>query len=336
MPLALTIRNEKWHVTGTVIGPDGCKVRVRKSTGFPRHQKRFASEVLSRVLHDAMAGKMSKDSSELTLQDAARMFLTRPNPPGLTEEVIMKGLVESLGEVALCDLTVATIQRYVTGRGNKASTVAREINSIKAMLAHAKAMGVPTPDLELVRPSVDDSRLRWLTEEERDHLIASCSESIRSIVTMLFFSGCRIGEALSLDWRDVRDGSANFTTYKGKSKRRRVRAVPLVPEVLDVLGEREVGRVFKRPDGSAWDYDSFYNIWSRAIETSGIEDFRPHDARHTFASHLVQKGASLRAVADLLGHTSMAMVMRYSHLAPSHLANTIELLRRDGTFLTHE
>ena len=99
----------------------------------------------------------------------------------------------------LSDLTVSTIQKYVTGKGNKASTVAREINSIKAMLAHAKAMGFSTPDLELVRPSVDDSRLRWLTESERDHLIASCSEEIRGIVTFLFFTGCRIGEALSLD-----------------------------------------------------------------------------------------------------------------------------------------
>ena len=83
---------------------------------------------------------------------------------------------KALFVVCLNDLTVATIQKYVTGKGNKASTVAREINSIKAMLAHAKAMGCQLQTLNLVRPSVDDSRLRWLTEEERDHLIASCSE----------------------------------------------------------------------------------------------------------------------------------------------------------------
>lgn len=336
MTLQLKLRNEKWHVTGTVMGPDGEKVRVRKSTGFPRHQKRFASDVLSRVLHDAMAGKYSTDTGELTVEDAARMFTTRPNPPGQTDKDIMKGFVRRLGGVPLNDLTVATIQRYVTSRGNKASTVAREINSIKAMLAHARAMGVTTPDLELVRPSVDDSRLRWLTEEERDHLIASCSEDIRSIVTLLFYAGCRIGEALSLDWRDVRDGSAYFTTFKGKSKRRRVRAVPLVQEVLDVIGERDVGLVFKRPDGGAWDYDAFHNVWEKGIEASGITDFRPHDARHTFASHLVQRGASLRAVADLLGHTSLAMVMRYSHLAPSHLADTVALLGCRGTSMTHK
>ena len=100
--------------------------------------------------------------------------------------------------------------------------------------------------------------------------------------------------------------------------------MPLVQEVLDVIGERDVGLVFKRPDGGAWDYDAFHNVWEKGIEASGITDFRPHDARHTFASHLVQRGASLRAVADLLGHTSLAMVMRYSHLAPSHLRTLLQ------------
>lgn len=325
MALQLKLRNDMWHVTGTVVGPDGVRVRVRKSTGFPRRQKRHANDVMGRILHEAMSGKHRGGADSLTIEDAARMFTTRPNPPGQTDVDIMGVLCRNLGKVRLSDLTVSTIQKYVTGKGNKASTVAREINSIKAMLAHAKAMGFSTPDLELVRPSVDDSRLRWLTESERDHLIASCSEEIRGIVTFLFFTGCRIGEALSLDHKDVREGAAHFTTYKGKSKRRRVRAVPLVKSAVDAVGSG-VGHVFVRPDGEPWDYDGFHNVWTKGIEASGITDFRPHDARHTFASHLVQRGASLRAVADLLGHTSLAMVMRYAHLAPSHLTDTVSLL----------
>lgn len=334
MALQLRERNNTWHVVGTVTTPDGEKVRVRKATGFPLHQKRFASEAMSRVLHDVMAGKYSTKDGTVTVADAANLFVTRPNPPGETDKVIMKLLTRNLGSLAYADLTVATVMRYVTSRGNKASTVAREINSIKAMLAHTKAMGVPTPTLELVRPSVDDSRLRWLTEVERDELIAACDTDIRGLVTFLFYTGCRVGEAMALDWRDVREGVASFTTFKGKAKKRRVRGVPLTAEAMDAIGEAGRGFVFKTPEGKQWDYDSFYNRFRHAIDAVGLEDFRPHDARHTFASHLVQKGASLRAVADLLGHTSLAMVMRYSHLAPSHLADTVKLLGCRDTSVT--
>lgn len=329
MTLQLRLRNEKWHVTGTVLGPDGEKVRVRKSTGFPRHQKRFASEVLTRVLHDAMSGKFSTDAGDLTVADAARMFANRPNPPGDSDRIYMNVLARNLGSLPYHELTVATVMRHVTSRGNSAGSVRRELGSINAMLSHTKSMGVDTPDLELVRPAVDDSRLRWLTIEEREEFLACCDEDVRGLMTFLFYTGCRIGEALKLTWKDVSEGSpqtASFTTFKGKSKRRRVRSVPLTEEALDAMGERGRGVVFRNPEGEQWAYDPAYHRFVKAAAAAGLEDFRPHDIRHTFASHLVQKGASLRAVADLLGHSSLAMVMRYAHLAPSHLADTINLL----------
>ena len=86
--------------------------------------------------------------------------------------------------------------------------------------------------------------------------------------------------------------------------------------------------VFRSDDYNPWNKYIFYKYFSEACAKADIEDFKPHDCRHTFASHLVQKGASLRAVADLLGHTSLDMVMRYSHLAPSHLHDTVNLINK--------
>ena len=63
-----------------------------------------------------------------------------------------------------------------------------------------------------------------------------------------------------------------------------------------------------------------------AIENAGIEEFRWHDLRHTFASWLVMRGASLRAVGELLGHQTMQMTMRYAHLSPGYLSAEIGLL----------
>jgi integrase len=71
-------------------------------------------------------------------------------------------------------------------------------------------------------------------------------------------------------------------------------------------------------------YEHFDAHWCAALEASGIKDFRFHDLRHTTASMLAAQGASLLEIADVLGHKTLAMVKRYSHLVVDHKAKVIE------------
>ena len=75
-------------------------------------------------------------------------------------------------------------------------------------------------------------------------------------------------------------------------------------------------------------WNAYRSAWERAVNVSKVADFRFHDLRHTFASWSVQRGASLHEVKDLLGHHSVAMVLRYAHLAPENLRSAVS--RLDG------
>jgi integrase len=139
-------------------------------------------------------------------------------------------------------------------------------------------------------------------------------------------TGMRRGELLSLQWEQIRNGFIYLTeTKSGKA-----RQIPINDRLAEVF--REVRRenqlkspyVFCAPDGKR-----FYEVkhsFTSACKRAGIEDFRFHDLRHTFASRLVMKGASLKAVQELLGHADMKMTMRYAHLSQEHLRDSVNLL----------
>lgn len=87
---------------------------------------------------------------------------------------------------------------------------------------------------------------------------------------------------------------------------------------------RNSGYVFPGKDGNR--LDNVKKSWDGVLKLAGIEGFRWHDLRHTFASKLVMAGAPLNTVRDLLGHSDLAMTLRYAHLAPDSKASAVNLL----------
>ena len=340
MAAKLKLRKNVWYVEGVTRTREGHKVYLRKTTGCVEGEKALATVKMGEILNDVYNGRMvgRNTGGTFTVGDAAYMFIRRPNPPGQTDYMIMRGVSAALGGIVYTELTVGDVMGYVNGRGNSAGTVGREINSVRAMLKHTESMGVETPRLMLVKPRIDDARSRWLTEEERGRVIDCCDDVVRHIVIFMFFTGCRVGEALGLEWSDYDSGDCVVRLKSRKGGKRRVRTIPLVREarfaMIDGGGvDRNNignGKVFRGKRKKKLTYAMVQRRFGLALDEAGIEDFRIHDIRHTFASLLVQKGASLRAVGELLGHSSVEMVARYSHLAPSHLGKTIELLGDRG------
>jgi integrase len=169
-------------------------------------------------------------------------------------------------------------------------------------------------------------RVRFLSAEERERLLAGCSARLRVLVELALDTGLRKGELLSLRWENIDSRSRVIRIEKSKNgDRRDVPMTPRVSELLAAIPRRLDTRfLFANPDGSA--QADLKTAWKTALERARIENFHFHDLRHTFASDLVMAGVDIRSVQTLLGHRDITMTMRYSHLSPDHLRGAISTL----------
>lgn len=141
-------------------------------------------------------------------------------------------------------------------------------------------------------------------------------------------TGCRLGEALGLIWNDLSERRATFwVTKSGRS-----RSVPLTNRASEA-SKLVFDHSGRRPKGpfAALTQPQFRAIWNEAKAEVGLatdDQVVPHILRHTCASRLVQGGIDLRRVQMWLGHQTLQMTMRYSHLATSDLDRCVAVLER--------
>ena len=174
----------------------------------------------------------------------------------------------------------------------------------------------------------NNARTRYLDDKgersELARLLEACriseSEHLYAVVLLLLTTGARAQEALGLQWRDV-DFDVGTVTFR-HTKNGEIRVVALDDTVAELLRPRRgIGSalVFPGPRDRSKPAD-IRSAWETALRRAGIADFRVHDLRHTAASFLAMEGASLAELAGVLGHKTLAMVKRYSHLSPDHVA----------------
>ena len=162
-------------------------------------------------------------------------------------------------------------------------------------------------------------RTRFLSLEEIERLLAACEDSIspclRSFVVVALNTGMRRNEILELTRRSV--DWANRVATLADTKNGEARYVYLNDAALEALRSLpprlDTTRLF--PIGP----NQTTMLFHRAVKRAGIEDFRLHDLRHTFASYQAMSGVAARGLQSLLGHKDPRMTMRYSHLSEAYL-----------------
>jgi integrase len=247
----------------------------------------------------------------------------------------------------LGSISAADVRGYIALRqadGVAPATINKEMGLFRTALNWARKeleWEIPNPfnGRKLKEP---EGRIRWITREEAKRLLETAKSEQKAphlvdFIRLGLNTGMRSGEMLGLEWSRV-DLNANLL-YLGAEhqKNGKLGSIPLNREAREAILARASSRAVNCP-ASPWVFTnkdgermlSIKKSFKSACKRAGLEDFHPHDLRHTCATWLVQAKVPIREVAELLRHSDIRITMRYAHLAPEDVRAAVSALDVDG------
>jgi len=299
------------------------------------------------------------ESKRHTLGDMVDRYLREVMPTKRKSEHQQKPQLEwwksQLGDYSLADITPPLIAQHRDKLANEPyaeatvgdkqvpryrgpSTVIRYM----AALSHAFTIAVQewqwvddSPMRKVSKPTPPRGRVRYLSDNERQNLLDACEKSsnkdLYPALVLALSTGARRMEIMGMRWGQV-DIARGFITLT-ETKNGEIRALPLASKALQLMTERSKvrridtdlvfpGKEPKRPGDPIKPID-LRAPFESALKQAKIDNFHWHDLRHTCASYLAMNGASLAEIAEVLGHKTLQMVKRYSHLSQAHTARVV-------------
>lgn len=232
----------------------------------------------------------------------------------------------------LQDITPAVLENYkreLLKQGKKSENINRLLQALKTMMRIAERWKlIPRQDWSLVSKfKQKKGRVVFHTEQELQEMIKAVPAWYRLIIKLGARAGLRRGEMAELRWEDI--DFANNQIYVRANKTENYRYVPISADLKEELAKTPRGKdgfVVQSPGECPRSSRYFITAaYAKIMKKLGFKSF-PHKLRHTFASHLVQKGVELYTVSKLMGHTSIQMTEIYAHLAPQTLQEAIKVL----------
>ena len=266
--------------------------------------------------------------------------------PELDKFIFDKHIRNQIGGLLLSEISPAIMDRWVmtlVGTNNKASTINKHIFLLNRLLNLAEGWGYldenKFKNRRIKQLKVGEQPQRFLHEREIKMLITACEQDahphIAYFVQLLILTGARKGEARLMKWGYVDQQHGVWVVPLSKNGKKRL--ITLSKSALKVLSETKTlnislnlstnddDYVFVNPK-TRFSYQSFYAAWHRIRHKVGLDSVRIHDLRHTYASLLINNGASIYEVQKLLGHHHISMTERYAHLLPNTLHQRVEML----------
>lgn len=317
--MAIRKRGKTWWID--ITAPGGQRIRQSAETA----DRKAAQELHDRLKNELWRQAKLGDKPKYTWEDAALRWLNEQSHKASIRDDAKKieFLTPFFRHLPLTELSWDRMQEVVEGqKGDKAvATRNRYYQLLRSILRRAMREwnwldSVPT--IRLHREP--EGRVRYLTPEEIQRFLGHLPDHLRPLTEFAIVTGLRRANVLRLKWSQVDLSQERITVAARDIKSRKTLGIPLNETALAVL-KSQVGRhpefvfVYKgRPLNS-----TVNTAWRNALKKAGIEDFRFHDTRHTWASLLIQNGVPKGMIKELGGWKSDSMVERYAHLAPEHL-----------------
>jgi len=265
-------------------------------------------------------------------------------------------LTRCFGDYKLCrvgPLDIETFKRQraetktKSGKVRTGIAINRELELLRAVLNKAKEWGYLDQNpfnrfsKSIMEPE-DHGRVRYLEQNEIQALLSVAPEYLKNIIKAALLTGLRKGDLLGLKWEDV-DLEKGILFFNEEKKRGRRQVKILNSDMIELLMKIRKGKseyIFNSPvpkkkgekeyiaypDPDGRPLKDVARSFRTALKAAGIKDFHFHDLRHCSASLLAQRGVPLQVIQRHLGHSSISMTQRYSHLSDSALKEGIDKL----------
>jgi integrase len=314
--------------------PDWTVAAARKKAKDLKREVKFGSDPMAQrhaeIGAPTVKSLWSRYQADHLPMKAAR---TQADERSMWEKLILPALgTTRVAEVGHDDVEALhrqiTVQRKTPVRANRTIEVLRKAFNLAirwGWRADNPASGI--------RRNPEEKRTRYLSQQElarlSEALVQHSEKTSANAIRLLMLTGARRGEVLGARW-DMFDLEAGiWVKPSAHTKQRREHRVPLSAPALSLLADMKENAsgpfVFpgKSPDQPLSDIKK---TWASICQKAEIRDARIHDLRHSFASILVSRGASLPLIGALLGHTQVATTARYSHLYDEPLREAAELV----------
>lgn len=335
--MSLFKRGKTWWIRFTA--PSGERIRCSAATEDKTQAQEFHDKLKAEMWLVERLGNKPKR----TWDEAACKFLleTQHKTTHERDKEKLRWLQQFLRKKLLNEIDRMLIDHiaHTKAKETSPSTANRHLALIRAILRKACYEWEWIDKIPKIRLFPEPKRrVRWLSPDQVKMLLKELPSHQQDLVIFALSTGLRQSNVTNLEWSQVDLERKSAWIHPDQAKARKAIHVPLNSIALAVLF-RQIGkhssRVFTykgRP--IAWANTS---AWRNALKRAGIDNFRWHDLRHTWASWLAQQGAPMNVLQELGGWESEEMVRRYAHLSKPQLLQHAELVSNvlGGTILAH-
>ena len=329
--MAVYKKEDQWVADFYIGGRKGR--RVRKSAPTRKLAEALVRDWKAKEFRGDIL-QISEDRKRLSDLLEKYASLHHPGSAGSTCErdgYVFSRLTEHFGNPYIDRISRRELEAYKAWRRStvKAVTVNLELRVISSLFGRAMEWGYlqKNPITAVKKYRLDEKEPRFLMPAEGRALMDAAEGQMRTFIVTALNTGLRKGELFALTWNDIDFEREELRVRRSKGKRFRV--LPLNDLVLQALREhpRHITSsvLFHNPDGSGW--KDIRGSFNATLTKAGLPRIRIHDLRHSFISNLVMAGEVLRTVQELAGHRSITTTMRYAHLSPGRLKDSVTRLK---------